>query len=103
MSQILFAVEIPPIPEGMIGATVAPSWSKFASAASTILKPLKTCKQLLPNVWLLPAENALPFLLDLSSKAENCTLPYVALLIDDVTELTGKLSSGMQRIPLAGV
>ena len=102
MPQFLFVVEVPPIPPGTVGATVSPAWSKFSSEASTILKPLKTYTQLQPNVWLLPAENALPALLALSSTAEKCTLAYSALLIEGVTDLSTKKSGSMQRVPIGG-
>lgn len=103
MPHFLFAVELPPIPPGSVGVTVAPAWSKFSSEASTILKPLKTYTQLQPNVWLLPAENALPALLALSSTAEKCTLAYSALLVEGVTELTEKISPGVKRVNIGGV
>lgn len=89
MQQFLFVVEIPPIPEGVMGMTVSPAWSKFLHDVDTTIKPPKTCTQLQQNAWLIPAENGLPLLLALSSTAEKYTLAYSALLITgDVTPLT---------------
>jgi hypothetical protein len=103
MPHFLFVVEIPPIPPSVHGATVAPAWQQFCSEVDTTIKLPKACKQLQKNVWLLPAENALPALLALSSTAEKHTLAYSALLVENVIDLDGKISAGMQRVPLSGV
>lgn len=81
MPQFLFAVEVPPIPEGSVGMNVSPDWMKFSNAAGSILKTVKGTKQLQTNVWLLPAENSLPALAELCALASSCRLQYSSLLL----------------------
>lgn len=90
MNQFLFVVEVPPVPEGSAGITVAPEWTNFYNAASTILKPVKACTRHQKNVWLLPAENAWPALMELSSTAVEHNLSYSVLLVEGVTDLSAK-------------
>ena len=81
MSQFIFVVEIPPIGETVVGATVAPQWSKFLSEAAPTLKAAKGSKQLQPNAWLIPAENALPVLSAASALAHSVGLSYSSLFL----------------------
>jgi hypothetical protein len=100
MQQFLFTVEIPPVSENAVGLTEDPEWTKFSNAASTILKPVKACIRHPKNVVLLPAENAWPVLMALSTTADKHNLPYTILLIDgEITELTQKVKLPMKINP----
>jgi len=83
MQQFLIVVEIPPLPQGSVGAAVSPDWSQFSHKASTTIKTLKTATQLQPNAWLLPAEKGLPALMELSDMANLHRLSYSVVLIPD--------------------
>ena len=83
MPQILFVAEVPPIPDNSYGTTVSPAWSQFANKAAPTLKTAKGTKQLQSNAWLLPADNALPVLAELSALASTHNLSYSALLVPD--------------------
>ena len=85
MPQILFVVEIPPIPDGTRGANVSPAWSCFVNEADTKIALVKTYTRLQPNAWLLPAENTLPLLAELVALASKDSLSYSAVLIPDGT------------------
>ena len=89
MPQFLFIVEVPPM-QGMSTEPHYPrEWSLFESEASTILTPVKACKRLQLNAWLLPAENILPVLLSMSAACTAHHLAYSALLVSgEVTPLT---------------
>jgi len=89
MPQFLFVVEVPP----MKGISTAPhyptAWTEFEDEANTILKPVKACTRLQLNVWLIPAENTLPFLVSMSAACTARGLSYSALLLSgDVTPMT---------------
>lgn len=89
MPQFLFVVEVPPSKAMSSPPGYPHEWTQFENEANTILKPVKACTRHQKNVWLLPAENALPVLLALSSTAEKHSLAYSALLISgEVTPLT---------------
>lgn len=103
MSQFLFVVEVPPGPQGASEPMYSQDWREFASAANTILKPVKGCMQLQPNAWLLPAENLLPVLVSMSAAAEKYHLAYSVLLIEGVTDLSAKKSGSMQQIRVGGI
>ena len=85
MPQILFVVEIPPVPENSRGVCVTPGFSKFASVAAPKIKSVKGTKQLQSNAWLFPADNTLPLLAELAALAatNSCSLSYSAVLIPD--------------------
>ena len=89
MPHFLFVVEVPPVPENSHGLYMSPGFSKFASEAAPKIKSVKGTIQLQTNVWLFPADNALPLLVELSALASSCSLSYSALLISgDVTPMT---------------
>ncbi len=94
MSHFLFTVEIPPVPENSYGTPVAPAWTQFENEANNALKLVKTYKIHQKNVFSLPVENGLPVVLALSSTAEKHNLAYSVLLIEKITDLSEKKSSG---------
>lgn len=94
MSHFLFAVEIPPGPAMSTSPSFANNWTQFENEANKILQPAKAYTRHQKNVFLLPVENGLPVLLALSSTAEKHNLAYSALLVEKVTDLSEKKSSG---------
>ena len=81
MSQFLFVVEVPPIPQGTAGMTVSPAWQQFSSAADTTIKSLKSVVPLQPNAWLLTTDKTLPLLAELAALASKHSLSYSSLLL----------------------
>lgn len=89
--QFLFIAEIPPSRSLSSAPGYPYEWTQFERAASTTLKPLKACTRLQQNAWLLPAENAWPYLKELSSTAETNNLAYsISLVVGDVVLITNK-------------
>ena len=103
MSHFLFVVEFPQSKALSSSPGYPHEWTQFENAANIILKPVKACTRHQQNVWLLPAENALPALLALSSTAEKHNLAYSALLIEGVIDLSARKSDSMQRVPISGI
>lgn len=89
MPQFLFVVEVPPGPAMSTVAGYSREWTQFENEANTILKNVKACTRLQTNVWLLPAENTLPFLVSMSAACNANGLAYSSLLLSgDVTPMT---------------
>lgn len=89
MPQFLFVVEIPPNEAVSSALGYAHKWTQFENGANNILKPLKTYTHCQKNVWLIPVENAWPYLLGMSNLAEKSDLAYsVSLISGEVSHLT---------------
>jgi len=89
MSQFLFITEIPPNQSAASAPGYTHKWIQFENGASSILKPLRAYTRHQRNAWLLPAENAWPYLLDMSNLAVKSDLSYSILLIaGEVTPMT---------------
>lgn len=89
MPQFLFVVEVPPSKALSSTPGYPHEWTKFASKANAILKPVKACRQLQLNAWMLPAEGAWLALERLAASATTFGLAYSVLLVDGlVTSMT---------------
>lgn len=99
MSHFLLVVDIPPLKGSTVGMTESPEWRAFSSAVDTILKSAKIGTRPQKNCWLLNAENSWPVLMDLVHHARTHNLAYSVFLIDNITELSAKPTSGFMPTP----
>jgi hypothetical protein len=81
MSQFLFSIEIPPIPDNTVGMTESPAWLRFSHEAIPKLLPDTVATRIDRNVWLLPTDNMLPRLTRLAELARSNGLRYSCLLL----------------------
>lgn len=89
MSQFLFVVEIPPMPNSTFGSPFALAWTDFLREAEPKIPNNISKNRIAPNVWLIPAENALPLIATLCGLADKFSLKYSSLLLSgDVSHLT---------------
>lgn len=89
MKQFLFVTEVPPNRAMSSPAGYPHEWTAFANDANTILKPVKTTKQIQLNAWLLPVDNTWPILNSLATSAAGHQMSCSVFLVDgEVTEIT---------------
>jgi len=105
MSQYLFAIEM--LKDGSSIAQVE-SWKELSSAIDNILKTnmrfSETQLRVASNILLLPAENALPVLLELSALANFHKCSYICYLLSDAVNICAKpKSSGMSYTNVTGL